>query len=304
MRDKSKIKNICIDLLYFLGGSTLYALALYTFALHANFAPGGVSGLTIIIHHYTGWPIGVMSIVLNIPIVLACFKTLGLKFILKSLVAMGINTVFLDLIFPHFPVYTGNPLVASVFAGVLMGAGLAIIYMRGASTGGSDFITMSIKKWKPHLSIGRISLMIDAAIILAGGFVFQNVDAVLYGIVCSFAGTTTIDNVLYGAGSGKLTIIVTNYGQKIADAISAEVERGSTLIDAIGAYTGKNRQMLFCACNKNEVYKVRATVLTVDPDALLMVTEVSEVLGEGFDPTAIPGNEIPKDASSLNGSNN
>lgn len=287
------VKSFVVDTLYFTAGSILYALALYTFALQAGFAPGGVSGIAIILNHYTGWPIGTMSLLLNIPILVVCMRSLGRTFLFKSIWAMLINTLFLDVIFPLFPTYTGNPLLAAMFTGVLLGTGLALIYMRGSSTGGTDFIVMALKKKWPHFSVGQIALAIDAVVILAGGFVFQNVDAVLYGIVASFAATFALDNVLYGAGSSKLAIVITDHGQAIADAISNEVERGATLVQATGAYTGEGREMLYCACGKSEIYKVRTTALAVDPAALIMITEAGEVFGEGFDPPALPGNERP-----------
>lgn len=296
MAKNKKIKTFLIDNLYYIAGSTLYSLALYTFALHANFAPGGVSGLSILINHYTGLPIGILSLLINVPLVLLSLKVVGHTFLLKSIWAMLINTLFLDVIFPYFPfplVYRGNPLLAAMFTGVLLGAGLAIIYMRGSSTGGADFIIMAVKKWKPHISVGKISLATDLIVILAGGLVFKNADAVLYGIIASFGCTLMMDNVLYGAGSGKLAIIITNCGNTIAAAIAAEVGRGSTLVKATGTYTGQGRDMLYCACGKNEIYKVRSTALALDPDAMVMITEASEVFGEGFEPPAIPGNEIP-----------
>lgn len=303
--NKKNVQTFLIDTLYYIGGSILYSLALYTFALQANFAPGGISGLSIIINHYTGLPIGTLSLLLNVPLILISIKVLGRGFLLKSIWTMLINTLFLDVIFPHFPVplvYSGNPLLAAMFTGVLLGAGLAVIYMRGSSTGGSDFVVMTVKKLRPHFSIGKISLAIDSVVILAGGLVYQNVDAVLYGIIASFACTMTMDNVLYGAGSSKLAIVITNCGAKIADAISNEVGRGSTLVKATGTYTGQGRDMLYCACGKNEIYKVRSTALALDPDALFMVTEASEVFGEGFVPPAIPGNEAPP-ANNTNGEN-
>lgn len=293
MEQSSRIKTFLVDLVYFIGGSILYGLALYTFALNANFAPGGISGLSIIVHHYTNLPIGILAIVLNIPIVLICMRTVGFKFLGKSLWVMLINTFFLDIVFPHLPVYEGSPLLASMFSGVLLGAGLAIIYMRGASTGGSDFIIMTVKKLKPHITVGRISLVTDLVIILAGGFVFKNIDAVLYGVICSFGCTIMMDSVLNGAAGGKLAIIITNHAQAIADGISTEIERGATIVQATGAFTGEQREMLYCACGKNEMYKVRRVALLIDPSALIMITEISEVMGEGFIPPDLPGNEIP-----------
>lgn len=294
MRSKWPLRTFCIDTLFFIGGSVLYALGLYTFALNANFAPGGISGLARIAHHYLGTPIGVTALVLNIPLVLVAFRAVGGIFMVKSVYTMLINTLFLDVVFPlmHWE-YKGNPLLAAMFTGACLGAGLALIYMRGSSTGGIDFLVMAIKKYRPHFSIGQLNLVLDGVVILAGGFVFGNVDAVLYGIICSFAATMMMDNVLYGAGSGKLAIVVTNQGQAIADAISVEVQRGATLVPATGAYTGQKREMLYCVCSKSEIYKVRTAAHAIDPRALVMITEANEVFGEGFDPLPLPGNERP-----------
>ena len=286
-------RAFAVDTLYFLAGGALCSLGLYTFALNAHFAPGGVSGLALLINHFTALPIGMMSLVLNIPLILVCARVLGGAFVLKSSWTMLINTVMLDLVFPHLPTYRGNPLLAAIFTGAALGAGLAIAYMRGSSTGGVDFITMSVKKKNPHLSVGKITLVADAAVILLGGLVFGNVDAVLYGIVASFASTMTMDAILYGAGSGKLAIIVTDHGQQIADAISVEVERGSTLVSARGGYTGELRELLLCVCSKNEIYKVRTAARAIDPGSMLMITEANEIFGKGFTPVRLPGNEDP-----------
>lgn len=284
-------KTFIIDTLYYIGASILYSLSIITFAQNADFAPGGISGLALILNRVTSLPVGVLSLILNLPLILLSWRVIGHGFILKSIWTMLINTFFLDVIFPHIPQYTGNPLLASMFTGVIMGVALAIIYMRGSSTGGSDFIILSVKKLKPHFSVGQISLVFDALVILAGGFVFQNVDAVLYGIISSFATTFTMDSFLYGAGSSKLAIIITNYGQEIAEAISNETGRGSTLVKAIGTYTGQGRDMLYCACSKSEIYKVRTAARSVDPDVLFMITEANEIIGEGFIPPNIPGSD-------------
>lgn len=286
-------KGFLLDTLYYLAGCVLYATGLYTFALNAGFATGGISGLSLIINHFTGWPIGTISLVLNIPIVLACLRILGIPFMLRSVWTIILSTLLLDFVFPLLPVYQGNALLAAGFTGVLLGAGLAIIYMRGASTGGTDFITMSIKKKRPQFSVGQIVLASDMLVILGGGLAFGNVDAVLYGIVSSFAATLTMDNLLYGAGSSKMATIITTRGQQIADAISNEVDRGSTLVKATGAYTGQQRDMLLCFCSKSEIYKVRTCARAIDPGSMIVISEASEVIGEGFHPPKIPGNEDP-----------
>lgn len=287
------LRTFLVDTLYFIGGSVLYSLGLYTFALHAGFATGGISGIALILNRFFNWPLGLVSLALNVPLILLSFKVVGRTFMVKSIWTMLINSFFLDVVFPRLPAYTGSPLLAAMFTGVFLGGGLALVYMRGSSTGGTDFITMVIKKMRPHVSIGRIVLVTDIIIILAGGLAFGNVDAVLYGIITSFATTMVIDNLLYGAGSSKLAIIVTNFGKQTAKAISDEVGRGATLLKAQGAYTGKDRDLLLCACSKSEIYKVRMAARLIDPDSIVMIAEASEVFGEGFVPPMLPGNEDP-----------
>lgn len=293
MRQNFNMKVFLVDTCYYAAGSVLYALGLYTFALHAGFAPGGVSGLALIINHYTGSPIGITVLIINIPLFILSARIIGSSFLLRTLWTMLINTLFLDVIFPIFPVYRGNPLLAAMFTGICVGAGLALIYMRGSSTGGQDLITMSIKKKRPHFSVGQINMVLDAIVILAGGFVFKNVDAVLYGIISTFGCTLVMDSLLYGAGSSKLALIVTRkgLGMPVSKAISHEVERSSTLIDAIGTYTNSQRDLLLCACSKSEIYKVRLAAKSIDSSAIIMILEASEVLGEGFQLPKIPGSQ-------------
>ncbi len=291
MKGRISLKGLAVNTLHYTIGSLLLSLGLYTFALHAQFAPGGVSGISIMLNHFTGWPIGIVILTLNLPLIAICARVVGGAFVVRSVYTMLINILFMDFVFPLFPSYYGNPLLAAMFTGICMGAGLAIIYMRGSSSGGVDFITMSIKKMQPHFSIGQITMAIDAVVILTGGAAFGNIDAVLYGLVASITTNLTMDNLLYGAGSSKMAIVITTRGQQIARAISAEVARGSTLVPAIGAYTGEGREMLLCVCSKNEIYKVRTTARALDPGSILIITEVSEVFGEGFSPLALPGNE-------------
>lgn len=277
-----RMKNLALDLGADVIGSILFAAGIYTFAGAGEFAPGGISGLALIINHLWGLPIGITSLALNAPIILFSFRLLGHRFFLKSIRTMIMNTIFVDFIFTHIPVYKGDRLTAALFAGALLGAGLAVIYMRGSSTGGADFLIMSVKKLRPHLSLGQVTMVLDLLIILLGWPVFGDMDSVLYGIVAAFATSLIIDKVMYGMGAGKLVQIITNDGSAVANAISESTERGSTLIRAVGSYTGKDRDVLLCACSKSEAYKVRAAAHRVDPKCFVMITETSEVFGEGF----------------------
>ena len=186
-----------------------FSIGIYTFAKLANFAPGGLSGLALIANHLWGLPIGTTSLVLNIPLILMSYRIVGKHFMLKSIRTIIINTIILDFIFPLTPAYDGNPMLAALFSGVFFGAGLGLIYMRGSSTGGSDFLTMSIKTLHPHLSIGAVTMTIDLVIIGIGWPVFGNIDAVLYGLIAAFVTSVVIDKIMYGTSAGKLAIIIT-----------------------------------------------------------------------------------------------
>ena len=282
MQNETKKQALIRDLVCDVFGSILFCLGVYTFALNGGFAPGGVSGVALIVNHFTGWPVGVVSLVANVPILLVTYRKLGRKFLFKSLRTMIISTLFMDLVFPLFPAYEGSRLLSAVFNGVFMGAGLALIYMRGSSTGGADFLIHAAKRQFPHLSFGQITLWMDGLVILAGWAAFGDIDAVLYGMIAVFAGTIVMDKIIYGAGSGNLIMIVTDYGQEVADAVMEATERGATLMEVRGAYQGTRHDMVMCACSRSEVVQVRTEAHAIDPRAMVMICEANEVFGEGF----------------------
>ena len=282
---KNGFKALGHDLLYDILGSILYAAGIYTFAATANFAPGGITGVAMIINHYLPFlRIGLLTLLINIPVAIICYRLLGRVFFFKSLKSMLISALILDYVFPLFPQYDGanNPLLAALFAGALSGAGLALIYMPGSSTGGTDFVIMSIRKLKPHLSIGTISMAVDGAVILVGGLVFGNINAVLYGVLMTIVSTTVIDKVMYGSGTRRMLLVISDKAEEIAKGIMEETERGATLADVRGAYTGQPHQMMMCVCSKVEVFASRRVINRIDPNAIVMLTTVDEAYGEGF----------------------
>ena len=220
--EETKTGRILVDLFYNTAGSILYAAGIYTFAGNAGFAPGGVSGLALILDHLWGFPVGIMTLLLNIPLVIISYRAVGKHLLIKSAVTMVISSLFLDLVFPLFPMYRGDRLIASVCSGAFLGAGMALFYLRGSSSGGIDFLAFAIKKKKPHMTIGVITMLIDLVVILLGWPVFGDVDAVLYGVLATFVSTIVIDRILYGAGAGTLAIIITDRGKETAERISGE----------------------------------------------------------------------------------
>ena len=281
-REETKAGRIWGDFIYNIAGSILYAAGIYTFAGNAGFAPGGVSGLALIMDYLWGLPVGTVTLLLNIPLVVISYRAVGRRLLIKSAVTMVISSLFLDLVFPLFPMYSGDRLIASVCSGAFLGAGMALFYIRGSSSGGIDFLAFAIKKKKPHMTIGVITMLIDLVVILLGWPVFGDVDAVLYGVLATFVSTIVIDRILYGAGAAKLAIIITDKGKETAEQISVRAGRGVTSLRAVGAYTRTDREVLLCACTKAEAYLVKSAVQEADAKAFFMFVETSEVFGEGF----------------------
>lgn len=266
-------------------GSLLYGIGIYSFAAHASFAPGGITGAAMIINYlFKVLPIGSLTVLLNIPIILVSLRFLGLGYLLRTFQTLLMNAIFIDLILPALPHYTGNPLLAAIFSGSLSGLGLAILYNAGTCTGGSDLVIMTMRKLKPHLSIGQITMIIDGSIILIGIFVYKSIDAMLYGIIYTICSTMVIDKMMYGFVSGKVALIISENSQEVSAKILNQIHRGVTRIRGEGMYTRNEKNILMCACSKNQIPNIKKIVHECDEKALLIVLESNEVHGTGFLP--------------------
>lgn len=282
MKEKHQIQHFAVDTIFDILGSILYAIGLSSFAQKAYFVPGGISGLALILNHLWNLPIGLMSLLLNIPLVIFSFRVIGKQFLLKTARSMLICSIFLDLIFPQLPAYAGSQMLASLFSGVFLGAGMTIFYMRGSSSGGTDFLTLPIQVKRPHLSIGFVSMSIDLIILLLGWMVFDNVDAILYGLISTFVSSIVIDKLLYRVGAAKMLIIITEFGTEIANRISAVCERGSTAIRGIGTYTRQEKTILICACSNAQAFRIQKIAHETDSHVFMILTDANRILGEGF----------------------
>ncbi|KEZ90866.1 YitT family protein [Lacrimispora celerecrescens] len=275
-------KELGIDLLCDLAGAILFNIGIYNFAVNAEFAPVGVSGIALILRFLFGLPMGITSIVLNIPIVLVSYRLLGRSFLLRSMKSMIIFALVQDYVVPYLPVYQGNPLYASACTGIFSGLGLTIVYLRNCSTGGTDFLVMAIRKIFPHLTIGQISLVVDAVVIIAGGLVFRNLDAVILGMLSTIVTTMVIDKIMYGLGAGKLVFVVTSHAEEAAQRIEENTGRGCTFLQGQGSYSLDEKKVIMCACNNSQVVPIRRAIHETDKDAFLIITDSNEVYGEGF----------------------
>ena len=281
--NKKKNMNLAIDILVDIVGGILIAIGVYNFAAAAKFPMVGFNGIALIFYHLFGWPIGTTALLLNIPVALFTFRILGRSFFLRSVRTIFITSFIIDAIAPLFPIYTGDRLLAAICCGVLSGLGYAMIYMRDFSTGGSDFITMSIRVLNPHLTIGNITFAMDAFIVLLGTvLVSRDMDSLIYGVIVSYLMSIVVDKTMYGIDRGKVTLIVTEHGPEVCAKIDEILGRGSTILKGIGSYSKHQKDVVMCACNNKQMYGIRKLVKEIDKKAFLVIMESNEVVGEGF----------------------
>lgn len=274
----NRLKNLALEVL----GCFISALGTYSFAVVAQVPVTGVAGIGAILYHLWGLPIGMTNILLNIPIVLVCFRLLGRGFFLRSIRCMVLFAFFTDFVLPALPVYSGDRLLAAVCGGVVMGIGDALIYMQNSSTGGLDFVTMAIKVKHPHMPFGNLTFGAAMAVIIANGLVFRDVDAIIYGILLNFLASTVINKMMFGFNSCMLAMIVTEDGPAVCAAIDEAVDRGSTILKAYGGYKQERRDVVLCACSSKQLYEIEKLVKRMDPASFTIMLQANEVQGEGF----------------------
>ena len=282
--NSEKTKELMVDILMDAISGLLVGIAYYNFAADSKFPLTGLSGIAMIFYQYWGWKIGITTMILNIPLILVSYKTLGKKFMLRTFKSMAIGTVMMDFVAPLFPVVVlKDTLLNAIVVAVLTGVGYAVIYMRKSSTGGSDFVMMLIKARHPHMSLGRIFFLVDSAIIVIGTLAYaHSFEALCYGFIISYGGSIVVDKVMISADSGMMCMIVTNRADEIVDAISEAVDRGTTIFTALGGYTKDERQVIMCAASNKEMYQVSRVTKKIDVDAFIVIMESKEVYGEGF----------------------
>jgi len=280
---QKKVKDLALDIGADIVGSVIFAIGLISFIGPANIAPGGVSSIALMINYIIPVPIGLTSFLLNVPLLILAVIYLGKKFTLKTIRTLVINTVIIDLVVaPYIPVYAGDRLLGSLYGGVIAGAGLAIIFMRGTTTGGTDILIFVLQKLRPHLSIGRAMMMVDGVIIASSMIVYQDIEAGLFGIICLFTQTQILNGIIYGVDKGSLITVVSPKNRQIADRIMNEMDRGVTFLRGEGGYSHEDKDVLLCAVRQVQFARVKAIIYQEDRDAFVIVSDVGQILGEGF----------------------
>ena len=275
-------KRTALDGLFYVMGSVLYALSVNIFTAPNQIAPGGVTGVATLLNFLWGTPIGTMILLVNLPLLIAAWFRLGKAFTVRTLIVTVLSSVVIDATAPFLPVFRGDKMLIALFGGVLAGAGLGLIYMRGATTGGTEVVARLLERKFRHIPIGRLILLVDALVVAASALLYRNVETALYAMVLIFVSTSLMDALVYGGDKGKMLLIMSKREREIADAVLERMERGVTMLNATGAYTGGDRRVLLCAVRRSEMYELRSLVTDIDPGAFMIVVSTDEVLGEGF----------------------
>lgn len=283
MRHPKNSKKIFADLALEAAGAMLAALGIVNFAVPAGFPMVGISGISLIFHRLFGTPVGAVTLLLNLPIAVFCFRFLGRGFFLRSLRTLLLASFLMDGVAPLLPLYRGDKILAALCAGVLTGLGYGLIYARGSSTGGADFIVLSIKKLRPHLSLGKITFLMDLLVVSAGALlVSRSLDRLICGILVSFLLSRVMDKVLSGVSAGKLGLIITEQPRAVAEKIDALIGRGCTFLKAEGSYSRREKPIVLCACSSRQMFRIRNALKETEPSAFVIILDSNEVVGKGF----------------------
>ena len=280
----SRSKTLVLDGLFFVAGALIDAVAVNVFTAPNHIAPGGITGIGTMLNYLFQTPIGMVNMIINIPIIIWAIIEIGYKLVAKSIAAIIVFSVAIDTLALVLPAYDGNPFLAASFGGVLEGIGLALVFMRGSTTGGTDMIARLLGKHFRHLSMGKLMLAVDLIVIAASALVYQKLESALYAIIAIFVSTRIIDTILYGtdSGNGKLYFIISKKSDEIRRRILEDIDRGVTIIPIQGGYSGQDGEMLLCAVRRYEVAKINDIIHTADRDAFVIVGEAGEITGEGF----------------------
>ena len=259
----------------------IFGIGVALFVDPNDLAPGGFTGLAIMINRLIPVNTGMLYLILNIPVILLGIRKFGWKFTVSTLYSILAVSLFTDLFHLMTPV-TYDPLLGAVFGGALIGVGIGLVMRNGGTTGGADIVIKCLKIRIPHMKTGTLMLMLDAVIIGMSGIVFGNFNAVLYGILSSVATSAALDFVLYGGDEARLIYIISDKAEGIAEKLLEDVDIGVTFLNGSGAYHNTEKKVIMCVVKKQLAPRVEEVVENDDQGAFMIITNASEIYGEGY----------------------
>jgi uncharacterized membrane-anchored protein YitT (DUF2179 family) len=277
--------SIFFDYLLITIGTLIIAFAIVFFLSPNMIAPGGVTGLAIVIKKIAGIPIDLTNLVINTPLFILGLMILGKKFGAKTAYGTITLSLFIRIIMTILGeniVGTSDLLLASLYGGVILGIGIGIVFKAGGTTGGTDLAGAILNKYIPSLSIPKLMMCIDLTIVISAGIVNGKLETALYSVITLYIIVKMADFVIEGLNYAKAFFIISNDAQKIGQVIMKDLDRGATILQGRGMYTGKDKDVILCIVDRSQVTKLKNIVNGIDRHAFMMVTTIHEVLGEGF----------------------
>ena len=280
----SRAARFLVKYLIIVIGSVIYAVGFQFFLYPNSITSGGVVGIAMIINQLSNLPVGVMTILLNIPLFLVAWRHFGLDFLVGSLVGMGLSSVLVDL-FAVFGIRaTSDPMLAAVIGGVIKGFGLGVIYYVGATTGGIDIVVKFLRKNLASVNFGTLMLLLDAVILVAYALILGRYESAMYSLVAMYVTTKVVDLVLYGIDNACICYIISDHAEELTNEIvSGKIHRGVTLLEGKGAYSGAHREVLMCVIKRQQIGQLKRLVRSIDEQAFFIVTNAKNVFGNGFE---------------------
>ena len=282
MIKNKKIKAITIKYLMIIVGSALFAAGFQFFLYPNSIIVGGVSGIAMIINLLTKLPVGLLTIVLNIPLFIIAWRYFGTGFIVSSLVGMLLSSVFVDLFALLSISPTNDMLLACIIGGAVKGLGLGIVYYAGATTGGTDIIAKFIRLRFPYLNFGTVVLITDCFIIVAFAAIFNKIESAMYAAITMFVVSKVVDLVLYGIDNSSVCYIISEKSDQLVTDITDRLHRGVTILEGEGAYSHQNKQVLLCVVKRTQIADIRKMIKSIDENAFFIITDAKNVFGKGF----------------------
>lgn len=286
MREHNKTKAMLIKIIFLTLGSFVYAMGISVFLDPNNLAPGGTTGIAIIINNLTGIKTGTLALLINIPLLIFGWWKFGIKFILSTVYVTVISSFFMNLLNEYvvmrYGLITGDLLLSGATGGALMAMGMAVVFRQGATTGGTDIIIRALRQKYKHIRSGTIFIITDAMIVTASAILLKDIETALYAAITIVISNYVLDLALYGGDSAKMLYIISNRQEQIAERILTEIGIGVTYLKAEGAYTKSEKKVIMCVCRKYNYTKVREIVKEEDIDAFFIVSGANEVFGDGY----------------------
>lgn len=279
---KERVTGI-IEFLGLIIGCISMAVGINTFLKPHTIAPGGLSGLSVVLNKVTGISVSAVMLLIGVPLVIFAFKILGAKNSVKTLIGTVLFSLIVNITSPLADLGATNDLLLSSISGaILLGIGIGIMFRVDASTGGTDLIALILSKKFPGIKPTKFMICLDAFVVISSGIASQNIEIALYSAIALYVVVKVADAIMEGFDYSKAFFIISNHADDIKSVITRELDRGLTILDGRGGYTNEEKQVLLVVVSKNQEVYLKKLVKTADPSAFIIVSNVHEVLGEGF----------------------